>query len=260
MPTLNINFDAVIKHTARLEKLKRSALPSAARGALNDAAFHVKQQTLPKEFNNAFVKRAPGFVRAFSQVDKASGFKMSNMRATVGMVDRKKGGRKEDAGENMTPRQISGSRIDDREFMPTDEARVGKNPMKKIQAKYRLSGDMGNRLKNVVDTARNRASSRTQRFVRTAIHARSKHGNGALIRHKTRTGVTKIYEVGSGGRPVKNRTFQIRVKAVYTYEKNRVVPAGRTKPFTRIAAKKSSRHLSRFYMQQAQKRINWSKK
>ncbi|MBL4809315.1 MAG: hypothetical protein JKY43_04565, partial [Phycisphaerales bacterium] len=43
----NVNTDAVVSLTNKLEKLHKSAFPVAVRGTLNSAAFDVKQKSMP---------------------------------------------------------------------------------------------------------------------------------------------------------------------------------------------------------------------
>ena len=45
---LNVNTDAVVALTNKLEKLHRSAFPVAVRSTLNSAAFDMKKDTILK--------------------------------------------------------------------------------------------------------------------------------------------------------------------------------------------------------------------
>jgi hypothetical protein len=84
---VNINTSAYVVLTDRLAQLSRSALPVAIRQTLNDAAFDVKSKTLDKSASKNFIRRAPTFFRAFSGVNRATGFNIGAMQAEVGMSD-----------------------------------------------------------------------------------------------------------------------------------------------------------------------------
>ena len=67
MVKIDVNTDSLIKLTAKLENLSRSALPVAVRGTLNNAAFDVKQRTLTKsaEKNFPHLKQKRFFLKLF---------------------------------------------------------------------------------------------------------------------------------------------------------------------------------------------------
>lgn len=90
MATLNVNTDACVTLTDRLERLNRSAFPVAVRQTLNRAAFDVKFNTLHQSAANNFIRRSPNFFKTFSAVNKAQGFNVNSMSAEVGMTDRGK--------------------------------------------------------------------------------------------------------------------------------------------------------------------------
>jgi hypothetical protein len=84
---LNINHSAVVAHTNRLEKMRRSALPNAIRNSLNTTAFDLKMNTMPKSAQSAFKKRHPGqYYKANSRVEMAQGFDINKMESTVGIT------------------------------------------------------------------------------------------------------------------------------------------------------------------------------
>lgn len=85
---LNVNADAFVVLANKLDQLSRSALPIAVRQTLNDAAFDVKQKTLPLSASKNFIRRSPNFFKRFSAVNKAEGFNVNKMQAEVGMTDR----------------------------------------------------------------------------------------------------------------------------------------------------------------------------
>jgi len=109
---LNINTDACVVLTNKLEQLHRSALPVAIRQTLNAAAFDVKKNTLQQSANKNFIRRTPNFFKKFSGVQKATGFDVKSMKATVGMTDMGRGKAAETAIDHMQI-QEEGGVIDD---------------------------------------------------------------------------------------------------------------------------------------------------
>src|SRR5687767_16018423 len=83
---LNINSDAVVKHTNTLEKMHRSAMPLAIRNTLNSVAFDVKKNTMPASAEREFVTRAPNFFKANSRVEMARGWNVDSMQSVVGFI------------------------------------------------------------------------------------------------------------------------------------------------------------------------------
>lgn len=86
---LNVNTDSSIQLTAKLEKLHKSAFPSAVRNTLNECAFDMKSKELPKSFKKNF-KPKSGTIPYFKKslvVDKASGFNVKSMKAVVGLLN-----------------------------------------------------------------------------------------------------------------------------------------------------------------------------
>ena len=86
---LDVNTDASIVLTAKLEKLHRSAFPSAVRNTLNDLAFDMKRKEIPTSFKSNFKskKGTLSFVRKLIQVEKANGFDVKNMKSIVGFLN-----------------------------------------------------------------------------------------------------------------------------------------------------------------------------
>lgn len=80
----NVNTDAVIALTAKLERLNKSAFPSAVRSTLNDGAFEMKKKNILDSAKKNMEVRNPSFFRKFTGVKRASGFKVNSMYSEVG--------------------------------------------------------------------------------------------------------------------------------------------------------------------------------
>ena len=83
---LNVNTDAVVAFTNKLEKLNRSAFPVAVRTALNSAAFHMKKDAIINSAKDNFIQRKPSFFKANSKVLPANGFDVNTMQSKVGFT------------------------------------------------------------------------------------------------------------------------------------------------------------------------------
>jgi len=68
MPQFNINTDAAVVMTNKLEKMHRSALPVAIRRTLDSASFDVKQRSLLLNTEKTFEQRKKTFFKATSRV------------------------------------------------------------------------------------------------------------------------------------------------------------------------------------------------
>lgn len=241
--TFNINTDAAIKHTVKLEKLHKSALPVAVRSTLNSAAFDVKQRTMPEEAEGAFVNRQKNFFKANSKVEMAKGFSLKSMKAIVGFTSQGLQGGNNFAVKDLEQQEYGGT-IKKKSFIPTDTARGG-SKVAPVRPKNRLS-----EIKKIANPKNVRGKNRFEIFVKSAVYAGvGGHviGNGMLFRvNSIRTKKVKIT-----GR-YSNTT--IKVTPVYSYRENRNVNVGPT-GFMRIASLKSAGRMEKFYQTEADRQI-----
>lgn len=242
MPILDINTDEVVRFTATLEKLRKSALPNAIRGTLNDGAFDVKQKTMPAQAHADFIKRSPNFFKANSSVDKATGFDVRNMRATIGFIEsRLRLGGNNYAVKDLEQQEHSGS-LGGKSFIPLDSARVN-GYASLVKPANRLSKI----LKSNIVIARNTGpGSKKQQFVR-AIH---KAGAGGYVLGSNIKGENILWRVDSINGP--NR---FSLTALYDYRGGRKVKVKDT-GFMHISTLKSADKLNGFFQSQARFWIN----
>jgi hypothetical protein len=247
---LNINSDAVVKHTLRLERLSRSALPVAVRGALNAAAFDVKKNTMPATAKASFIQRKPTFFKAASKVQPAQGFDMKSMKAIVGFVS--KGGN--DKSVEELEQQEEGGTIGGRSLITTPQARAGGSWNKNVKADLRIKS-----LKNVINAQKVRFKgadrNKKQKFVRAAIKAKELYGKNAFV-------LGNIW--GSGNQTLSridritfNRekgTVTFKRTPVYTYRKGRKIQVARTN-FMKRASLESGLSLEKHYQNEAIKQL-----
>lgn len=126
MPTFDVNNDNIIALTAKLERLNKSAFPSAVRNTLNNAAFQTKNE-IPITAAKVFVTREKTFFKRFSIVDKAEGWNINKMVATVGI----NASLNKELAENLESQEFGGM-VKGRKLIPHDEARSGGSQNKRV--------------------------------------------------------------------------------------------------------------------------------
>jgi hypothetical protein len=81
---LNVNTDAIIHLTAKLERLNKYAFPATVRSTLNDAGFQMKKKEILDSAKLNMTVRNPSFFRKFTGVKRAVGKDINSMYAEVG--------------------------------------------------------------------------------------------------------------------------------------------------------------------------------
>jgi len=173
---LDVNTDATIILTAKLEKLHRSAFPNAVRFTLNDVAFESKK-LIPKKANENFTIRQKNLFSRFSKVEKAKGWDVSSMSSAIGL----------DA--TSQPKLVSGlavqekgGNIDGRKLTPHNMGRISGSYGKKVKSK--------NQFKNLdkIGTAKKR--------VQGSKYFRIKNGSKETVFERvSKTKIVPIYNV-----------------------------------------------------------------
>jgi len=120
----------LVKLTAKLEKLHRSAFPSAVRNTLNEVAFNAKK-IVPKEASANFTIRQKNLFNRMTIVNRAIGFNVNKMSSKVGIDGTKK------ISEGLE-KQETGGAISNRKILSHDMARVSNSSVKKVKAKNYL--------------------------------------------------------------------------------------------------------------------------
>lgn len=250
MIVLDINTNAVIKHSARLEQLRKSALPSAVRGTLNDLAFDVKQSTMPAHAHTQFIKRSPNFFKANSRVEMATGNQINSMRSTVGFFSNNLRSDKGNPADNFAVKDLEqqehGGKIAGKSFIPLDTARTGA---------YNTLVKPANRLtrilpQNKLIIARNlRGESKKEKFIKAIFKA----GVGGYVLGSNVLGENLIWRVESlWDDSGKNR---FRLTPLYSYSKRRKVAVKETS-FMLQASMDSTKKADTFFIKQAEFWIN----
>jgi len=237
---LNINTDAAVIFTDKLEAIGKSALPNAVRETLSKAALDVKKNTMPKTADKEFESRKKNFFRANSIVDFAKGKDISSMRSAVGFFENKLSAKTTNFAVKDLEQQEYGGDIAGKAFIPLDNARVGKSYNKSVRANARIS-----KLK-IINAKNQRGKTKEQKFKVAVIKA----GVGGNVLGSTKKGETILWRVQS---ILKNG--QPKLIALYDYQKGRKVKVDRTN-FMKKSAEETQKNIDKIYVIEAKKQID----
>lgn len=234
---LNINTHATVILTNRLEKMKRSALPNAVRGALNAAAFDVKQNTMPASAEAKFINRSKNFFKANSKVEKATGWNLNSMKSTVGFTPGR--GKGVDWAVKDLEEQEEGGTIEKKSFIATNIARGG-SASKNVRPSNRLSS-----VKSIVNSNTIAGKSPSQKF----RYAAAKAGPGGFV-------------LGNNSKKILWRITSIRAgvikkSPIYSYKSGRSVSVKATR-FMEKASLESAGKMEQFYNKEAKRQFDRS--
>ena len=145
MASVNINTDALVSFTNRLEKMRKYDLPVVINQTLNDAAYDVKSVTMPQLVSSEFDQRNKTFFKSTSQYERSKGFNINSQRSIVGF----KGKDTKAGAVRDLEQQERGGSIPQRDFIALNPARTSKSFNKNVKAKNRISNIQGiKKLKN----------------------------------------------------------------------------------------------------------------
>ncbi len=243
---LNINTDAVVVYTNKLEQLHKSALPLAIRGALNDTAFKMKKDTMPKVAKSMFEERTPNFFKANSRVEAAAGFNINSMVASVGFVSSGLHNKSTNYAVKDLEQQEHGGTIGGRSFKPLPGARIGGSG--NVRANVRVAKLL--KAGNVVDSRYSKqigrgANNKMQEFIKASLHAGV---GGYVLGGRLLWKVTQIKRGANG-----NTVF--KKQKLFSFKKGgtaKVLATG----FVKKAALEVQKEMEFFYILQATKQIN----
>lgn len=251
---LNINTDASVVYANKLEKLRKSALPNAIRESLSKAALDVKQRSMPKSANKAFVNRQKNFFKAFSRVEFAKGKDLRTMKSTVGFTNSGLKGGSNFAVKDLEQQENGGS-IDGRSFIPMDDARSGGSPNRMVKLINRIS-----KMDNLVranarfNGGKRRVRSKKQRWIRAAIYAKKKHGANAFVLGNPKAGKMTVRRIDQVSTNVATRKLEIKSTPVYSFKHGRTVSV-KGKGFMKRASYETAMNMDYFFIAEARKEI-----
>ncbi len=238
---LNIDSDAVVKFTKTLETLHKSALPLAIRGALNDAAFDVKKNTMPQKAKDTFIKRASGdFFKANSRVESATGFDVKTMKSTVGMISM--GLKYNRFSVSELEQQEHGGKIGHRTFIPTIFSRKGnsKNGMVKPNLRLKLIRN------KIIKSSKETGSNEKEKYIKAVVKA----GVGGFVLYHNMVWRIDSFPLSS----IRTKSLKIKRTPIYSVHKGRGVSIKQTN-FMKTASLESNKKMEIYYIAQAKKQI-----
>tara|TARA_R110002051_G_scaffold162219_4_gene233744 strand:+ start:6835 stop:7578 length:744 start_codon:yes stop_codon:yes gene_type:complete len=240
---LDINSDGFVQLTNKLEKLHRSALPSAIRGTLNGLAFDVKKDTLLKSSGREFTQRKKTFFKATSKVEKANGFNVQSMKSKVGFPDK---------GNNQAiqdlEQQEHGGNIGGRKYIPIEYGRVSKSRSKGVKSRNRLS-KIG--IGNIVKASDMSGKTQGHRFTQAVAKA----GKGGFVQAKLKNkNKTIVWRVDTLQSSLKTKKLSNKLTAVYIVNDSGKVKVKGTS-FMEKASVKSAKKAFDIYKLNAERQI-----
>ena len=233
---LNINTKTLQQHVKRLENISRSALPVAIRETLNDAAKDMKTNTMLETSKKAFVNRTPNFFKANSSFDRADGFAVSSMKATMGMTEKSLKGDHNYSVKDLED-QESGGTINKKAFIPMLAARKG-GARTLVRANSRLKA-----IKNIIKASSIANFSNPR--VRFILAAHKAGKGGYFLSGNTLWKVNKL-------NPTKSSNMDLT--PLYSFKKGRKVRVG-AHHFIEKAGEKTQAKMDDYFIERAQRAV-----
>lgn len=243
MFTLNVNTDACIGLTNKLEKINRSALPLAIRDSLNMAAKDVKQVTMPASARSEFTQRQKNFFTANSRFEYAQGFNINSMKATVGFYENKLANASTNYAVKDLERQEHSGNIGGKSFIPLSTARIGSKG--NVRSVFRLKKI---RERGIVNARNQTGANKKEKFIKAVFKA----GPGGYVLGSTIKGENILWKVNSLSSNLK--TKKLDLTPLYDVSKNRSVKVNATH-FMKEASLLSAKKMEGFYIANAQKQM-----
>lgn len=243
MPAFDVNNEKVIALSANLERLNRSAFPSAVRNTLNRAAFEMKKQ-VPKSAAKKFTTRQKTFFKRFSATKKAEGFNVNKMVATTG-IDSKES---KELAQNLGSQELGGM-VSAKKLVPHDDARISKSPNKKVLQLF-----WTNKVKahDATRAFKGKKGPRGTKFM-AAVMSTAKSGKKHMILKTGKMGM--LYHLTSVSKNAKSNKVSFKIKKLYSVRDNKshkVKRSGFMKDSSRIVSKR----IDEYFIENAEFQFN----
>lgn len=155
----NVNSQAVIHLTAKLERLNKHAFPAAVRATLSDGAFEMKKTNILESAKRNMTVRNKTVFKKFTGVEKAKfNSNVESMKATVGFIP-KDGLKGSKVPKGMEANEFGG--VDDDGWMYMPKTRTSNSKDRLVRKGKRF--DKGKVLN--IRRARNIATKKASRFI-----------------------------------------------------------------------------------------------
>lgn len=236
MATFDVNTDQSIKLTSKLERLNRSAFPSAVRNTLNTAAFEMKKE-IPKTASKKFITRQKGFFKRMSLVDKAKGFDLRKMKSTVG-ID----GKDRALADNLESQEFGG-RVKGNKLVPHDDARVSKSKLKRVSSRNYLNKV---KIHDASKAFKSHRGTRSSKFT-SAVMSTIKRGKKDMLMRSKNKGI--VYRISSVKRNKSGVKFKL--KKIYVFRKKKISKV-RSNNYMMDSAILTTKKIPKFYKNNAE--------
>jgi len=214
---LDVNTKASIQLTAKLEKLHKSAFPSAVRNTLNEVADNHKK-LIPKVAKHKFKnERNKTFFRAITNYEKATGFDVNKMTATSGLNQNALGGKASKIIDNLE-KQENGGKIKGRNLLAGKDSRVGGGYGGKVKSRARFEKNEVHDSTNAFKYQLSKTGSRKSAYI-SAVASAVKNGSKNFLLKGGRKGKMSgmVYSIASAKTNVRTRKTSIKTKKLYGY-------------------------------------------
>jgi hypothetical protein len=234
---LDVNTNANIILTAKLERLNRSAFPSAVRSTLNDAAFEMKKKNILESAKLNMTVRNPAFFRKYTGVKRASGFSVKGMYSEVGFspINELKSRK---ALEGMESNEVGGADNDGAMYVGKTR---GSRGLVKRSERFK-KGNLATGYKNA-----KKGKSNMMRLVSSKMENKP-----VFINTKNGRFLVKVNSISSGR---KDKKVDIKLDFLMRHRKKHTAHA-RATHFNKEAAIRTSKQMEGFYNKNATFQFN----
>ena len=236
---LNVNTDAAIILTAKLERMHRSAMPSAIRSTLNDAAFAMKEKEILDSAKINMKVKNPTFFKRFTGLKRANGFNVNSMYSEVGFLDRGQKSATKAINKGMESNEFGGQ--DNDGGMYIGKSRNAKGLVKRNARFDKSKVTRGYRSSNI------RTKKSNNNFM-GRIFASIQENKSVFINSKSGRFLVKAISVERGG---KDKKAKIKVDFLMRHRKQHIAKAKATH-FNQEAALKTQKQMDNFYKKNAE--------
>lgn len=236
----NVNSDAIIHLTAKLERLNKYAYPAAVRATLSDGAFAMKKTNIAESARKNMTVRNKTVFKKFTGVEKATfNRNVESMRATVGFIpkDGVKGGKVPDG---MEKNEVGG--VDSTGWMYSPDTRISKDKNRLVRNKSRFKKS---KILNV-SKARNIATKKSLNFIQLAYES---FDQKKAFHFRTKKGLVlaqaKSFKDNSSGKPSIKLEFLMRSRKDFKAK-------AKATHFVKEGAMRTQKQMEGFYQKNAQ--------
>lgn len=255
MRAFDVNNDEVIAFTAKLEKLHKSAFPSAVRNTLNDVALEHKR-LIPLEAAKRFEhSRRKTFFKKITGVQKAKGWSISKMKAISGLDPSVNlgDGRKSDRIISNLEAQEKGGMVRGRKLITHDDSRTGGNKGRTTKKSARHDKVSFHNSSKAFRYQMRKSGSKKSAYI-AAIMSAKKAGKTKMLlkagRKKKSGGM--VYSFGSVTRGKNGNIKRFKTKKLYSYRENSSYSNSHRRTFISSSISRATKDMDKYFKENAE--------